>query len=513
MKINLSNEKLFISNELYLDKKLNFIYGKNGTGKSTLTKILMDEYNSDSLKVCAFQGFGSIIGENSLLNAVVLGEKNKEIEEKIEGYNAQNKILLDKLQTLENNVNKDIDGSKANQQKKLEDQIITLNNKEDRFLRDAASQMCNLYDKKLISESRKYNRSSIKAKIEKSKLMSDIEVNEAKDILYMETTDKVNLISSDLLKKPEDFLDEVNRVLALISEEKSIVELSSSEEHVYLEAGMHLHKPGDICKFCGNVVSEKRYLAIKKYFDADEVKAIRRDIDSLKEKIIKIITGLQEIKFNFNNLQEPYKEKIEIQVNLLKAEIIKAVNGFYQMAEALEKKNQFEKIEPITLMETVDYSTHVEYINEEIAAFNSKIDNLNVEKTKARNMLELHHIAIYISDEKYQAIQREKCKLDISIKSLEEEIEKIESEANIIKKNIIQNETKIIELVSETQSTEKLVNNINAKLEGITNFKLVLQKNDAEKLEYYEIKNTEGEVRRIEELSTGEKILLHFYIF
>ena len=276
MKINLSNEKLFISNELYLDKKLNFIYGKNGTGKSTLTKILMDEYNSDSLKVCAFQGFGSIIGENSLLNAVVLGEKNKEIEEKIEGYNAQNKILLDKLQTLENNVNKDIDGSKANQQKKLEDQIITLNNKEDRFLRDAASQMCNLYDKKLISESRKYNRSSIKAKIEKSKLMSDIEVNEAKDILYMETTDKVNLISSDLLKKPEDFLDEVNRVLALISEEKSIVELSSSEEHVYLEAGMHLHKPGDICKFCGNVVSEKRYLAIKKYFDADEVKAIRR---------------------------------------------------------------------------------------------------------------------------------------------------------------------------------------------------------------------------------------------
>lgn len=77
MKINLSNEKLFISNELSLDKKLNFIYGKNGTGKSTLTKILVDDYNSDSLKVCAFQGFGSIIGENNLLNAIVLGEKNK----------------------------------------------------------------------------------------------------------------------------------------------------------------------------------------------------------------------------------------------------------------------------------------------------------------------------------------------------------------------------------------------------------------------------------------------------
>lgn len=65
----------------------------------------------------------------------------------------------------------------------------------------------------------------------------------------------------------------------------------------------------------------------------------------------------------------------------------------------------------------------------------------------------------------------------------------------------------------ETQSTEKLVNNINAKLEGLTNFKLVLQKDDAEKLEYYEIKNTEGEVRRIEELSTGEKNLIAFLYF
>ena len=513
MKIDLSNERLFIPNELSLDKKLNFIYGKNGTGKSTLTKILVDGYNSDSLKVCAFQGFSSIIGENNLLNAIVLGEKNKVIEEKIEGYNAQNKTLLDALQTLEKNVNKDIDGSKANQQKKLEDQIATLNKKEERFLREAASQMCNLYDKKLIFESRKYNRNSIKDKIDKAKLMSDIEVNEVKDILYMETTEKVSLISSDIFKKPEDFLEEVNRVLALISEEKSMVKLPSGEEYTYLEMGMRLHKSGDICKFCGNIVSEERYLAIKKYFDADEVKAIRKEIDSLKEKIVDIIASLQEIKFNFNNLQEPYKEKIEVQVNLLKSETIKAINGFYKMVEALEKKNQFEKIEPITLMEKVDYSTYIKYINEEIDAFNSKIDNLNAEKTKARDMLELHHIAIYTSDEKYQAIQKEKCDLDISIKSLEEEIEKIKSEVNIIKENITQNETKIIELVSETQSTEKLVDNINVKLEGITNFKLILQKNDAEKLEYYEIKNTEGKVRRIEELSTGEKNLIAFLYF
>lgn len=513
MKINLSNEKLFISNELSLDKKLNFIYGKNGTGKSTLTKVIVDNYNSDSLKVCAFQGFGSIIGENSLLNAIVLGEKNKDIEKKIEEYNAQNKILLDNLQTLENSINKNIDGSKANQQKKLEDQIVTLNNKEGRFLRDAASEMSRLYDKKLILDNRTYNKNSIKDKIGEARIISDTEVNEAKETLYMEITDKVGMISYDLFKRPEDFLNEVNKVLGLISEEKSIVELPVGEEYVYLEAGIHLHKPGEKCKFCGNLISEERYLAIKKYFDADEVKAIKKEVDRMKEKIGEAISSLQKIKFDFNDLQEPYKEKIGLQTRLLRGEITKALNGFQTMKEALEKKNQFEKINPIILLEEVDYSIYIDKINEDITAFNNKIDNLNAEKIQARNILELHHIAIYISDEKYKVIQREKCELDISIESLEEEIKEIKYEANIIKDNIIQNEAKIIELVRETQSTEKLVNNINAKLEGLTNFKLVLQKDDAEKLEYYEIKNTEGEVRRIEELSTGEKNLIAFLYF
>lgn len=513
MKINLSNEKLFISNELSLDKKLNFIYGKNGTGKSTLTKILVDDYNSDSLKVCAFQGFSSIIGENNLLNAIILGEKNKKIEEEIQKLDAEKILLMDRLKCLEDNSNEDIDGSKANQQKKLKDQIVTLNNKEDRFLRDAASEMSRLYDKKLILDNRTYNKNSIKDKIEEARIISDTEINEAKETLYMEITDKVGMISYDLFKRPENFLDEVNKVLGSISEEKSIVELPVGEEYMYLEAGIHLHKPGEKCKFCGNLVSEERYLAIKKYFDADEVKAIKKEVDRMKEKIGEAISSLQEIKLDFNDLQEPYKEKIGVQTRLLRAEITKALNGFQTIKEVLEKKNQFEKINPIILVEEVDYSIYIDKINEDIISFNNKIDNLNAEKIQARNILELHHIAIYISEDKYQDIQRKKRELGIDIIKLDEEIKEFKSEIDIIKDSIRNIENNINELIRETQSTEKLVNNINIKLEGITNFKLILQKNDQEKLEYYEIKNSEGEIRSIEQLSTGEKNLIAFLYF
>ena len=38
MKIDLSSVNIFEDNELELDKKITFIFGKNGTGKSTITE-------------------------------------------------------------------------------------------------------------------------------------------------------------------------------------------------------------------------------------------------------------------------------------------------------------------------------------------------------------------------------------------------------------------------------------------------------------------------------------------
>ena len=74
MKIDLSSVNIFEDNELELDKKITFIFGKNGTGKSTITEEIK-KLNSD-YDVSVFQGFNNIIDENHRLNAVVLGEEN-----------------------------------------------------------------------------------------------------------------------------------------------------------------------------------------------------------------------------------------------------------------------------------------------------------------------------------------------------------------------------------------------------------------------------------------------------
>ena len=82
MEIDLSEISLFDSNTLDLDKKVTFILGKNGTGKTTMTDVLSAQ--TDDYEISVFKGFDNIIDDNKRLNAVVLGEENATINKQIE---------------------------------------------------------------------------------------------------------------------------------------------------------------------------------------------------------------------------------------------------------------------------------------------------------------------------------------------------------------------------------------------------------------------------------------------
>lgn len=66
-------------------KQKNFIYGKNGTGKSTITQTISDSFH-DTHDVRIFQGFDSV-AENSVLNAISLGKENASIQPQIDQVN------------------------------------------------------------------------------------------------------------------------------------------------------------------------------------------------------------------------------------------------------------------------------------------------------------------------------------------------------------------------------------------------------------------------------------------
>ena len=63
------------------DKRINFVFGKNGVGKSTIVRVIEHQFQDHDVRV--FQGFDGVIDENERLNAVILGRENIEINKKI----------------------------------------------------------------------------------------------------------------------------------------------------------------------------------------------------------------------------------------------------------------------------------------------------------------------------------------------------------------------------------------------------------------------------------------------
>lgn len=511
MEVDLSTNKLFKTEKILLDKKLNFIYGKNGSGKSSLTKLLLDEYNSDNIKVVAFQGFESIIGENDILNAIILGENNKKIEAQISEKNNMKMELKKQIGDLEETIDTNVKESKGFQKQSIDKSIRELNRNKEQFFTDVAREITNLYDKKLVENPRSYNKSSVITESSQAKVIPETEVGNLVDIIYAQESNRIDLISPDNFISPHDYIKDINELLGLCVEEKSAIVVESNKEREYLKKGLDLHKSGDKCKFCGNTVSEVRYTAIKNYFDADEVKAISSRLDCLKEQVKNYITKLRLIDLDFNNVDVSFKDKIQKNILLLKGEVSKALDGFWAIQDALEKKNPFQVVEPIYIDKVIVFDTLINKINIDIEGFNSLQENLQEEQNEAKRKLRLHHIAINLSDNEYLQITAKLTAATHESKVLENDINNIKSNIIKIEDDVFNIENEISKLISQTQSTERLVININEKLKDITNFSLVLQCNDD--IECYEVMNRNGDIRPIDQLSTGEKNLIAFLYF
>ena len=71
-------------------RRKNYIFGKNGTGKSTITNIIQ---SLESERVFVFKGEEVIIREGEGLNGIALGIKNVNAEDKIRQFKKEINLL------------------------------------------------------------------------------------------------------------------------------------------------------------------------------------------------------------------------------------------------------------------------------------------------------------------------------------------------------------------------------------------------------------------------------------
>lgn len=270
MEINLKDNNLFNTDILAIEKNECIIFGNNGTGKSTLVREIKNS-QKDNYDVRIFQGFDSVINENKELNAVVLGEENVEIDNKISRLKEnQDNILKEKHDKY-----KKIDESAYGENdlyiewedaKKAYDKQYK---KVDRFYKKAASQIKELEPK--ITPSTSYHKNIFKDEIKNAHKLTNEEVNECSQLIRTEIKEAVSINFPDinLVELREKVLNLYNRV---IEEQVHISRFEgNSEKRIFAKKGLEIHSEGDLCSFCGNKIEQEVVTDLKRYFSADEV--------------------------------------------------------------------------------------------------------------------------------------------------------------------------------------------------------------------------------------------------
>lgn len=511
--VDLGNEPLFAEGEIRFETKGNYIYGRNGSGKSTLTRMIKEQITDFDVRV--FQGFEKVLGENHQLNAVILGEKNIEIGQQIEEQQAELKKVEEQMESVRKNTREPEDDSENlwTRRKKAQDDYESLNRDIDGFYISSASEIKNMSSPQIAPTT--YNKRNFKAEIQLAHLLSEDEMTRYKAVIH-----EVEKIAPDVVFPQLDFsnlLDEINRILVRkVKEHKFIARLQGNPEKAgFAKEGLRLHKAGDICAFCGNVISEETIRDLKSYFDADEVKSFQQEIENEITDIGMKIESIEQIDVDSDSFYPVFQQEASLiaeETEKRKSNWVRFLNKVKEQLES-KKKILFESGEVFQYGELDDFSDIDSHYKELIRQNNGS--NLRKMKDSAKDSLRFYEIQKMLTDwnytEKNQNLVRLSGNKEAAEEAYEKEFDKIQPGGEIYeqKKKI---EQSITSLKSSTQNEEIMAEHINEKLKHMVSFELIHEGQEGHG--YYKVKSTlTNKVRDITDISTGEKNIIAFLYF
>lgn len=496
----------------------NLIYGKNGTGKSTFTKALVQQYKDDyDIKI--FNNKKRIFDEDTKLDAIALGQKNKEIQQEV-------KKIEKKIEEIEFNLN----SSKNNQSlekilQKAEKQYEKNYDELNQFLTGAARKIKNITEPQLVQAN--YNKNYFENDIESAEKLSDTEQGEQFEILKSEVKELPTKPEFPLNKHELRLLiNETNSLLGKTVESSEIIEAVKNDvgKQNFIKTGIEVHthtnEEGeeiyeDICAFCNNEISRSRWDDLEKVI-SDEVNILSEKIDSLLSKIknYQIETGKIKI-LNTEDFYPMDKETLKL-FNEINNEVNTYVNNISnilsKMDGALHKKKleTFQKIKPLEAQLNFHLDKTKEKINKlyyDQKMFGKQIDN---NKTNAKKKLKFHEIHKLLNAFGYE---KKIAELNESSKNYNNAKENYDE----ISKDIRDKQEEKEMLISKTRSEAIIKDKINKLLSGLGHFsfELILKKDEQnpDNKGHYIIKGHDKKERGVSELSDGEKNIIAFLYF
>ena len=491
--------------ELLLSKNVNFIFGKNGTGKTTISNEIALQF-SNNYSVHVYKDFEGV-AINERLDAVTLGVENASIQEKVNALDSEIALIKNEVQEPENQTG-NLYTKAADAKKKFDNENRTI----ERFYTASASKIKSLNNPTIASPN--YNTKAFQLEIAKACNLTDEQISTYKETVKAEKKSDVARIALPTINL-EVYLKSTNEVLHDKVKQSSVIPNldGNPQKQQFAKIGMdiHEHKADEICAFCGSRISEERWVALGNHFN-DEVKALER----------RILLGTQNIQGQIDKLNlindidkhlyyAKYGEQaaqINKDIKLRKSEQILFLE---ELKRALEEKhyNLFAETNSLSLQVPADFTEIQEKYANLISENNLFSRHLANEQTQAKDALRYHEI------QKELQLFRHAEKI-ANLTALSALNDAAQGTLNRRKGELITKQQDRLNLISQTKDERRVAVKINELLGnmGFTSFELELVEDEAEGQKgQYKIKGHNGNIRPVTELSKGEKNIIAFLYF
>ncbi len=496
---------------------INFIYGANGSGKTTTSSFLKNLaengiedkfanskiawYNNESLKIEVYnKQFKEEQFRNSQVKGIfTLGKKTNE--------------NLEKIESKKESINKE------NEKKiKNEASLQVLTQKKEKEEKDFADRCWEKLYKKNEEDFKEILEGFKRKEKFKEKILKEFkndEHNESEIVRLEELKEKIGIVFSE-------------NQTELVSLECNLTDFDSIENHSIWEQkvvgsgdvaiadlikklsnedwvawGREYIKENSICPFCQKeTITEEFKKQLESYFDTnyqESTETIKKMKEDYTNKTTEALERLDEIvETEQNNSQTKLDtENLKIIIETLRSKI----NGNQQkMLDKSKEMSRNFKLDS-TKNEIDAIKDLIKKANEQIANYNEMIKDIEKQKKSCKEQTWKFLVNEFKSDiqeynKKYCGLEKGINNLEKAISENQEEVKKLENEIKELEKNMV--------------SIKPIVNEINAFLKGygFTNFGLACTEDE----KFYRIQREDGQLVG-ETLSEGEVTFITFLYY
>ncbi|CAM2851633.1 AAA family ATPase [Helicobacter burdigaliensis] len=499
---------------LETNKRINLIYGLNGTGKTQISKFLANP-SSEKFKDCKIEGLSNekilvynqdFIDENFYdtdrqKGIFTLSEENITIKQEIENLQKESKRLesiqeknQEKLEEkqkeiakIENDFKESIWKIKQNHSNDFKDFFEGRMGSKESFLEFINPKIEEVLSLGAINQN--INLEELK---EQYKILTDATQVKLENINEISNIEFKNIENNSIFN--EIIIGNQDSVIA------NLIKKLGNEDWVKDGFDKYVLEDSQTCPFCQkDTITQEFKSYLENYFDKTyeskikEVEKLNDDYKNLLSNIPSIETFYRGDILDSKNLEF---EKLYSQVKLKLEENIRKIQ---EKIKEPSKKIELEKTEEVFQ----NLNNCIKQIQKKIIEFNSKLENPEDEREKLKK--QFWEFAIFEKKEIIEKYKKDKKEKEDLKKDLVKKDETIKEEIKNIENTIKEKQKGVINIQESVDKINKYLKDL-----GILNFYIKVQ--DDEKQEYVIVREGENKPS-FKTLSEGEKTLISFLYF